>query len=54
VTVETPNQLNGPSVILTRPNKVALKYPNFKKDVDLNAHVRIFNYIVKVNVKTFI
>ncbi len=53
VTAEILNQLNGPSMILTRPNKVALKYPNFKKDVDLNAHVRIFDYIVKVNVETF-
>jgi hypothetical protein len=35
-----------------RPNKVALKYPNFKKDVDLNLHVRIFNFAIKANVKT--
>jgi hypothetical protein len=32
---------------------VALKYPNLKKDVDLDVHVRVFNSIVKVNVKTF-
>jgi hypothetical protein len=32
-----------------RPNKVAFKYPNFKKDVDLDVHVRMFNSIVKVN-----
>jgi hypothetical protein len=35
-----------------RPNMVALKYPNFKKDVDLDAHVKVFNYIVKANAKT--
>jgi hypothetical protein len=31
---------------------VAFKYPNFKKDVDLDVHVKVFNSIVKVNVKT--
>jgi len=36
-----------------RANKVAFKYPNFKKDVDLDAHVRMFNFVVKANVKTF-
>ncbi len=30
-----------------RPNKVALKYLDFKKDVDPNAHVIIFNYVIK-------
>jgi len=35
-----------------RPNRVALKYPDFKKDVDLNAHVRVCNFIVKANAKT--
>ncbi len=35
-----------------KPNKVALKCPNFKKDVDPNAHVKVFNYIMKVNVET--
>jgi hypothetical protein len=32
---------------------VAFKYPDFKKDFDLNAHVRMFNSIVKGNAKTF-
>jgi hypothetical protein len=32
---------------------VAFKYLDFKKDVDLDAHVRLFNSIVKANVKTF-
>jgi hypothetical protein len=26
-----------------RPNRVALKYPDFKKDVNLDAHVKMFN-----------
>jgi hypothetical protein len=36
-----------------RPNKVAFKCLNFKKDVDLNVHVRMFNSVVKINVETF-
>jgi hypothetical protein len=28
---------------------VVFKYPNFKKIVDLDVHVRMFNYVVKVN-----
>jgi hypothetical protein len=36
-----------------RPNRVALKYPDFKKDVDLDAHVKMFNSVVKTNAKTF-
>ncbi len=32
---------------------VALKYPNFKKDVDLDALVRAFNFAMKANVETF-
>jgi hypothetical protein len=35
-----------------RPNRVALKYPNFKKDVNPYAHVRVFNFVVKTNAKT--
>ncbi len=35
-----------------RPNRVAFKYPNFKKDVDPNIHVRMFNSIMKANVGT--
>jgi hypothetical protein len=26
---------------------IALKYLNFKKDADLDAHVKVFNYVVK-------
>jgi hypothetical protein len=32
---------------------VALKYHDFKKDVDLNVHVKVFNSVVKANVETF-
>jgi hypothetical protein len=36
-----------------RPNNVALKYPDFKKNVDPNSHVKMFNSTVKANVKTY-
>jgi len=36
-----------------RPNRVALKYPNFKKDDDPDVHVRMFNFVIKSNAKTF-
>jgi hypothetical protein len=32
---------------------VAFKYLDFKKDVDPNVHVRVFNFIVKAIAKTF-
>jgi len=32
---------------------IVLKYHDFKKDVDLDVHVNVFNFIVKVNAKTF-
>jgi hypothetical protein len=35
-----------------KPKRVTFKYPNFKKDVDPNAHVKVFNFVVKTNVKT--
>jgi hypothetical protein len=35
-----------------RPNRVALKYPNFKKNDDPNVHVKMFNSIVKANAET--
>jgi hypothetical protein len=43
------DHINGHYV---RPNKVAFKYLNFKKDVDLNVHVKVFNFVVKENVET--
>jgi hypothetical protein len=36
-----------------RPNRVDLKYLNFKKDVDLDAHVRVFNFIISTNEKAY-
>jgi hypothetical protein len=35
-----------------KPNKVAFKYLDFKKNVDLNVHVKVFNFIVKANART--
>jgi hypothetical protein len=32
---------------------VALKYFDFKKDVNRDAHVRVFNFVVKVNIEAF-
>jgi hypothetical protein len=40
VTTLIPNQKNGHYV---RPNKVAFKYHDFKKDVNPNVHVKVFN-----------
>ncbi len=37
-----------------RLNRVALKYPYFKKDVDLDVHVGVFNFIIKANVKNIL
>ncbi len=31
---------------------VILKYLDFKKNVDLDVHVRMFNYVVKKNAET--
>jgi hypothetical protein len=50
ITQGIPNHRIGHFV---RPNKVALKYLNFKKDIDLDVHVKMFNSIVKTNVETF-
>jgi hypothetical protein len=30
-----------------RPNRVALKYPDFKKNVDPSVHVRMLNFVLK-------
>jgi hypothetical protein len=35
-----------------RPNRVAFKYLDFKKDVDPDAHVKVFNSLVKANAET--
>jgi len=47
VIAKIPYHRNGHFV---KANKVALKYPDFKKNVDLNVHVKIFNYAMKFNV----
>jgi hypothetical protein len=49
VTAQIPNHRNGHFI---KPNKIVLKYFDFKK-VDLNAHVKVFNFAVKVNVEAF-
>jgi hypothetical protein len=36
-----------------KPNKVVLKYLDFRKDDDPDAHVRMFNFAIKANAKTF-
>jgi hypothetical protein len=36
-----------------RPNRVVFKYLDFKIDVDLNVHVKVFNSVVKVNAESF-
>jgi len=36
-----------------RPNRVAFKYFDFKKDVVLDVHVKVFNSIIKENAETF-
>jgi hypothetical protein len=44
------NHKNGHDV---KPNKVALKYPDFKKDINPNyVHVKMFNFVIKANAKT--
>jgi len=48
ISAQIPNHRDGHSV---RPNKVALKYLDFKKDIDPYAHVKMFNFIMKANVK---
>jgi hypothetical protein len=35
-----------------RPNRVVFKYFDFKKNVDPNAHVKMFDFVIKANAKT--
>jgi hypothetical protein len=49
VTTRITNNKNGHSM---RPNMVTLKYPNLKKHVDPNVHVKVFNFALKANAKT--
>jgi hypothetical protein len=32
---------------------VVLKYLDFKKDIDPNAHDEMYNYVIKANTETF-
>ncbi len=50
VIAQIPNHRDGHYV---RPNKLAFKYPNFKKDDNPNVHVKVFNFVLKANVETF-
>jgi hypothetical protein len=50
VTAKIPDHKDGHS---NRPNMIAFKYLDFKKNVDLNVHVRVFNFAIKANTKTF-
>ncbi len=50
VTARIPDHINGHAM---RPNKVALKYLDLKKNVDPNVHVKVFNSAMKANAKTF-
>ncbi len=38
---------HGARILVTRP------YPNYKKNVDLDVHVKVFNVIVRTNGKTY-
>jgi hypothetical protein len=46
VTTPIPNHKDGHYV---RPNRIAFKYLDFKKDIDPNSHVKVFNFIIKEN-----
>ncbi len=49
ITARIPHHKNGHYV---RLNKVVFKYHDFKKYADPNAHVRMFNFVMKANAKT--
>jgi len=49
VTRQIPNHIEGHYV---RPNKIALKYLDFKKDVDPDVHVRMFNSTINARAET--
>jgi hypothetical protein len=50
ITIPILDYRNGHYV---RPNMVVFKCHDFKKDVDPNVHVKMFNFVIKVNVETF-
>jgi hypothetical protein len=35
-----------------KPNKATFKYPDFKEDANPDAHVKVFNVVIKKNVET--
>ncbi len=35
-----------------KPKRVTIKYLDFKKNLNPNAHVKVFNFAIKANVKT--
>jgi len=49
IITQIPEHKNGHSI---KPNRVAPKYLDFKKDVDLDVHIRMFNFVVKTNAET--
>jgi len=42
----------GAKISKARPYRLVLKYPYYKKDADVDAHVRVFNVDVKANGET--
>jgi hypothetical protein len=36
-----------------RPNKVAFKYHAFKTNVNIDVHVKMYNFTINANAKTF-
>jgi hypothetical protein len=50
INLKNSNRINGHFV---RPNKVVFKYLDFKKNVDPNVHVKVFNFVVNTNVESF-
>jgi hypothetical protein len=49
LTAEIHNHKNGHFI---RPNRVTLNYLDFKKNVNLNVHVKLFNFVMKANENT--
>ncbi len=49
ITTPIPDHRDGHYV---RPNMVALKYPNFFKNDNLDVHVKMFNFVIKANAET--
>jgi hypothetical protein len=45
------NPKGGTSIV--KPYQLTLKYSNYKKDTNPDAHVKVFNAIVRVNGETF-